>query len=76
MLDGQYGPRGAELIRTSGLLENPIRLGINHCLDEKVDGEPQLTVPEAPQPCFMCRHWQSYATSVDASYFGMYLSST
>jgi hypothetical protein len=54
VLDGQYGPAAAELIRTSGLLEQPIRLVINRQWDDKIDGETNLIVLVSSQSCLQC----------------------
>eukprot|EP00882_Tetradesmus_deserticola_P022210 GHRQ01024103.1.p1 GENE.GHRQ01024103.1~~GHRQ01024103.1.p1 ORF type:complete len:287 (+),score=92.86 GHRQ01024103.1:2155-3015(+) len=39
MLDAEYGPTAANMIRNAGLMEHPTRLAINADWDNKVDGK-------------------------------------
>lgn len=42
MLDAQYGPTAAGMIRKSQLIEHPLRLVVNSDWDKQVDGELAL----------------------------------
>jgi hypothetical protein len=42
MLDAEYGPTAANMIRNAGLLEHPLRLTVNADWDNQVNGERQV----------------------------------
>jgi hypothetical protein len=41
MLDAEYGPTAANMIRNAGLMEHPLRLTVNADWDNQVNGEQQ-----------------------------------
>jgi hypothetical protein len=41
MLDAEYGPTAANMIRNAGLMDHPLRLTVNADWDKKVRGEQQ-----------------------------------
>jgi hypothetical protein len=64
MLDVQYGPAAASIIRSSHLLEHPLRLVVNQAWDRQVDGGSALVTGLSSMMCWQCCGHVSAATPI------------
>lgn len=57
MLDAEYGPTAANMIRNAGLMEHPLRIAINADWDNKVNGECEVQTHAAAAAAHGASHF-------------------